>query len=109
MKKHKIFPAIFVIGVVSLCGIQIIQENVSFSPVVVYAQDAWRNEFDDICSRTQEAMLITEDELRTLVERCDKLNPLIQQLSETQKKIYSKRLQMCKELFTFMLESKHTK
>jgi len=70
------------------------------------AQDDWKKEFEDICSRTQDSMSFTPDELKGLVVRCDALKPRIEKLDETQKKIYLKRLQMCRDLLAFVLESK---
>jgi len=70
------------------------------------AQDDWKKEFEDICSKTQDSMSITPDELKSLVGRCDALRPRIEKLEETQKKVYLKRLQMCRDLLAFVLESK---
>jgi hypothetical protein len=109
MIKFKIITVIFVIGVISLCDFQVVLGNVSLNVETVYAQDDWRKEFDDICSRTQDAMTIPGDELRTLVDRCDRLKPSIEKLDETQRKIYQKRLQMCRDLFAFVLESQKGK
>jgi hypothetical protein len=76
---------------------------------IAEAQNDWKNEFEDICSKTQDPMALTADELRLLVGRCDALRPRIEKLDETQKKVYLKRLQMCRDLFAFVLESKEGK
>lgn len=76
---------------------------------IAEAQDDWKNEFDDICSKTQDSMALTPDELKQLVGRCDALRPRIEKLEETQKKVYLKRLQMCRDLFVFVLQSKEGK
>ncbi len=73
------------------------------------AEDEWKAEFESVCSRTQDSMSFEADELRALVDRCDKLKSRIEQLDETQKKVYLKRLQMCRELFAFVLESRGKK
>jgi hypothetical protein len=70
------------------------------------AQDDWKKEFEDICSQTQDALLFTPEELKGLVGRCDALKPRIEKLDESQKKIYLKRLHMCRDLFTYAIESK---
>jgi len=75
-------------------------------PGAAYAQEDWKKEFDDICSKTQDAMAFSPGELRSLVERCNRLRPLIEKLDETRRKVYLKRLQMCRDLFSFVLESK---
>ncbi len=74
-----------------------------------YAQDGWKTEFEAICARTQEAAGMTPDELKNLVDRCDKLSPQIEQLDETQRKVYRKRLKMCRDLYAFVLETKEKK
>jgi len=51
-------------------------------------------------------MSFTPDELKSLVGRCDALKPRIEKLEETQRKVYLKRLQMCRDLLAFVLESK---
>jgi hypothetical protein len=73
---------------------------------VAYAQEDWKNDFDDICGKTQDAMAFSPDELKSLVERCDKLKLLIEKLPETQRKVFLRRLQMCRQLFVFALENK---
>lgn len=72
----------------------------------VYAQDDWKKEFETVCAKTQDSGVLSDEELKDLVERCDRLRPLIEKLDETQKKVYLKRLQMCRNLFSFMLETR---
>lgn len=70
------------------------------------AQEDWKKEFEDVCSRTQDAMVIPSDDLRTLIGRCDRLKPIVDKLDESQRKVYSKRLQLCRDLYLFVLESR---
>lgn len=70
-----------------------------------HADDAWKTEFDDICSKTDEASALPKAELQMLIERCDKLKTRIEALDESARKIYMKRLQVCRDLFVFVLES----
>lgn len=70
------------------------------------AEEPWRKEIEDICSRTDDSMSLSKAELQSLIERCDKLKPVIESLEETPRKVYRKRLQMCRELFAFVLQSK---
>jgi len=69
------------------------------------AEDGWKAEFDDICGRTSDAMALSKDEVKGLIERCDRLQPRIEKLDESAAKVYLKRLKMCKDLFVFVLES----
>lgn len=70
------------------------------------AEDAWKTEMDDICSKTQDSMTMSSEELKSLVERCDRLKPIISGLDETLSKVFGKRLQMCRDLYAFMVETK---
>lgn len=69
-------------------------------------QENWQKEFDDVCSKTQDAMIFSQQELKSLVDRCDALEPQIAKLDETRKKVYLKRLQQCRGLYSYVLESK---
>jgi hypothetical protein len=73
------------------------------------AQEDWKKEFEDLCARTQDSAGIPADELKKLIERCDQLKLRIDKLDETQRKVYLKRLQMCRDLYAFVLESKEKK
>jgi hypothetical protein len=76
------------------------------SSFVAQAQEDWKAEFADVCSKTEDPMALTKEEVRTLIDRCDKLKPRIEKLEESAAKVYLKRLQKCRDLFVFVLESK---
>jgi len=71
-----------------------------------YAEDYWKTEFDDLCSRTQDVMAFTPEELKGFIQRCDKLKPMITKLGESESKVYLKRLDLCRNLFSYALEVK---
>jgi hypothetical protein len=73
---------------------------------VVFAEDDWKTEFDELSSKTDEAMNLTKAEVKVLVERCDKLKQRIETLDESARKVYLKRLQLSRDLFSFVLDSK---
>ena len=98
--------AISVIAVVLLVAAQVGGDNNFLSPQSVYAQDDWKNEFDDICVKTNESMNLSDEELKSLVSRAEKLVPLIEKLDETRRKVYLRRLQKCRDLLSFVLESR---
>ncbi len=75
------------------------------APSPAAAQD-WKKEFEEVCAKTQDAMALPLDELRTLVARCDRLKPRIEGLDESQRKVYSRRLQVCRDLYQFVLDSR---
>ena len=93
-------------ALVVLASAPVFSDGRCASAAAASAQDDWKKEFEDICSRTQDSMSFTPDELKSLVGRCDALRPRIEKLDETQKKVYLKRLQMCRDLLAFVLESK---
>ncbi|MBP1732236.1 MAG: hypothetical protein H6Q55_2665 [Deltaproteobacteria bacterium] len=73
---------------------------------VAYAQDSWQKEFDDICSKTQDAMLFNVEELRNLIARCDALKPRIEKLEASERKVATKKLSVCRDLYEFVREAK---
>jgi len=108
MKKLKIvFLLLALASVVSFS--QVREENLVMAAGPVFAQEDWKGEFEDVCSKTQDAMTFSADELKNLIVRCDKLKPLIDKLDESPRKVYLRRLQLCKDLFVFVLGSKERK
>jgi hypothetical protein len=71
-----------------------------------YCDEAWREEFDGACAKTMDAMALSRDELKDLIGRCERLQKIIEQQDETVRKVYLKRLQMCKNLYAYVLEAK---
>jgi hypothetical protein len=86
-----------------------VEQGVLTSAGLIYAQDDWKTEFETVCAKTQDPGALSDNELKELVQRCDKLKPLMEKLDETQRKVYLKRLQMCRNLFVFVLESREKK
>ncbi len=70
------------------------------------AGDDWKKEFDDVCSKTEYSMSMSPAELRQLVERCDKLNTIIETQDESTRKVFKKRLKLCRDLYDYVLKSK---
>jgi hypothetical protein len=71
-----------------------------------WAEEPWRQEMDAVCSRTQDSMSLSLVELKQLVERCDKLKPTIEAQEESTRKVFRKRLQLCRDLYAFVLKSR---
>ncbi|MBT0666086.1 hypothetical protein KI809_17375 [Geobacter pelophilus] len=70
------------------------------------AGDDWKKEFEDICNKTENSMALPTEELKSLVARCDKLKPVIDAQDESTKKVFRKRLQLCRDLYDFVLKSR---
>jgi hypothetical protein len=51
-------------------------------------------------------MSLTAEELKGLVARCEKLGPVIDKLEASERKVFQRRLQLCCDLYRYMLESK---
>jgi hypothetical protein len=76
---------------------------------IAHGEETWKKEFEEICGNTDDSMKLSQDELKKLIAGCDRLKPSIEALEETPRKVYLKRLQMCKGLLLFVLESKEKK
>jgi hypothetical protein len=68
--------------------------------------EAWRADFDAVCAQSNEAMALPVSELKTLIEKCDRLQKVIEAQEETVRKVFLKRLQLCRNLYVFVLEAK---
>jgi len=71
-------------------------------------QDTWQKEFDAICCKTQDAMSFSEEELGLLISGCDALQPRMDKLDETRKKVYAGRLHSCRGVYQYALDWKRT-
>lgn len=73
---------------------------------VAYGEDSWRTDFDTTCAKSNDAMALSMPELKKLIEQCDNLQKIIVTQDETVRKVFLKRLQLCKNLYVFVLEAK---
>jgi hypothetical protein len=104
--KRKSLVIALIAALSVLTGFAVFIDGLPASQAAAIAQDDWKREFEDICSQTQDSTFLTTEELKGLIGRCETLRPRIEKLDETQKKIFLKRLQMCRDLFAYTLESK---
>uniref|UniRef100_C6E2X1 Uncharacterized protein n=1 Tax=Geobacter sp. (strain M21) TaxID=443144 RepID=C6E2X1_GEOSM len=70
----------------------------------VRGAEAWQESFEKTCARTNDAMALSVEELRALVESCNALEKVIEKQEASVRKVYLKRLQLCKNLYAYMLE-----
>ena len=68
--------------------------------------DGWRSDFDATCAQSNDAMALSVTEPKKLIEQCDSLQKVIESQEETVRKVFMKRLQMCRNLYVFVLETK---
>ncbi|KAA0890404.1 hypothetical protein [Oryzomonas rubra] len=73
-----------------------------------YCDEVWRTEFEEACARTADVMTLSDNELKALIGKCERLQKVIEQQDETARKVYLKRLQMCKNLYVYILEAKNS-
>jgi hypothetical protein len=107
-KNYGIFLVVMAVSLIFSGGLNFeVREGLSLR--AAYAGDEWKKDFDDICSKTQDAMSYDRHELTNLLGRCDKLKPLIEKLGDTERRVYLKRLQRCRDLFAYALELKKGK
>src|SRR5271166_901782 len=103
--RETIIMVLVLMGLAGVCGVRALGEPQA-SAAQTRAPEVWRKEFDDICSKTEDAMTFSQDELTDLIRRCDALAPRIEKLDESRKKVYTGRLRMCRGLYAYVLDSK---
>jgi hypothetical protein len=70
------------------------------------AEKDWRAEFEEVCSKTDASMTMTDEELAQAVARCDGLLGRIGAEPDVVQRVYLKRLQKCRDLFAYVLETR---
>jgi hypothetical protein len=78
----------------------------ALAPAVARGEEAWLADFEQTCSRTGEAMALSTAELKGKLDRCDELQKIIESREESVRKVYLKRLQLCRNLYAYVLEYK---
>jgi hypothetical protein len=78
-----------------------------------YAQQDWKQEYADVCAKTQNAVTLSSEELKNYIDRCDKLQERFDEpegsLGASERKVYTKRLKMCRDIYDFALKYKDNK
>src|SRR5450755_4950973 len=103
--KTRIFTALL-FGFAGLCGVGVLAGRPAVASQAEASQESWRAEFDNVCAKTENAMTFSEEELADLIRRCDALQPQIQKLDESRKKVYREQLRKCRGLYAYLLEAK---
>ncbi|HBG08183.1 MAG: hypothetical protein A2075_18300 [Geobacteraceae bacterium GWC2_58_44] len=79
---------------------------VALLPATARSEEPWRAGFEQTCSKTGDAMTLSVAELNTLLEKCAALQKIIETQEESVRKVYLKRLQLCRNLYGYVLEYK---
>jgi hypothetical protein len=106
MRRSAVALLSAVAATIFLSGNPMTAGSASSGPAVPAAGDAWKAEFEAVCSRTDVAMTLSVSELKDLVARCVKLAPEIEAQEESTRKVYLRRLRMCRDLYKYVLETK---
>jgi len=106
MFRAKIVVVLLLMGLFGWYGARASQGSSSSPSQAAPAPEDWQKEFDDICSRTDNAMTVSQEELTELIRRCDALLPQMAKLDESRKKIYTERLRKCRGLYAYVLDAK---
>jgi hypothetical protein len=104
--KRAIFTGLLVLAFAGLGGVRVIGGTSAMASQAEATQESWRAEFDNICAKTEDAMTFSQEELTDLIRRCDSLQPQIEKLDESRRKVYSERLRKCRGLYAYVLEAK---
>jgi hypothetical protein len=106
--KAKMITVALFLGLVGVCGVPAMGGPQSSAAKAEPAKETWRKEFDAVCSKTQDAMTFSQEELTDLIQRCDTLLPQIEKLDESRKKVYLERLRKCRGLYVYVLDAKRS-
>jgi hypothetical protein len=68
--------------------------------------DSWRAELEAVCADSGAATTLSVSELTLLIGKCDALQKAIAAQEESVRKVYLRRLQMCRNLYDYVLEVK---
>ncbi len=79
---------------------------IAFAPIAAVAADNWKDSFDEICGKVQNADSLSDKELSAMLDKADKLVPVIQASDDPGKKVYLQRLKRCRGVYEFMIDSK---
>ena len=109
MKQLTVLFAIILVSA-SSAGSQLRNTIPFLSPNIAQAAEAWQNDFDDVCSRTEDAMTFSADELKNIITRSDAVKTQIEQTSdESRRRVMLKRLKMCRDLYAYVLSTLESK
>jgi hypothetical protein len=104
--RATIITVLLFLGLAGLGGVRAIGGPSASASQADAAQEAWQKEFDSICAKTEDAMTFSQEELTDLIRRCDRLQPRIEKLDESRKKVYLERLRKCRGLYAYVLDAK---
>ncbi len=106
LKPNVFMKGVLIVALAGLGGVRAVGGSSISAAEAPSAQGGWQAEFDDVCSKTQDAMSLSAEELTVLIQRCDSLAPEIEKLDATRKTVFMGRLKRCRGLYAYVLDSK---
>ena len=83
----------------------------NLSPAFAGQEGEWKEEFGIVCGGTQGAVSLSVEKLQEYIGRCDKLEERLDELKggngSTEKKVYTRRLKMCRDVYQYTLQYKN--
>ncbi|MBU0481964.1 MAG: hypothetical protein KKG47_12770 [Proteobacteria bacterium] len=66
----------------------------------------WREDFQKACGNTQAAEKMSMNELDEVIAECDKIEEVIKDSTDSDKKLYLFRVKKCRNFYLFMKETR---
>jgi hypothetical protein len=89
---------------VVLCAI--VLASMTPAPGTAASEEDWKVELAEVCAKTDISMTLSREELQVLISRCEELEKKIGAEDKVVRKIYLRRVERCRNLFAYVLESK---
>lgn len=70
------------------------------------AEENWNDQFEEICGKVQSADSMSDQEIAAMMDKADKLLPVIQASNNPGKKVFVTRLKRCRGVYEFMLDTR---
>ena len=64
----------------------------------------WKDDFERLCSYTEEASSLSTDQIQELMQESDRLLKTLETVNEPEKKVYIFRLKKCRNFFEYILD-----
>lgn len=100
-----VFAVFFAFAFVSQVVLDRRSGSLEVSMSTACAAEQWEKDLHEICSNTQNAMSMSQDELKAMIGKCDDLRPDLEKLEPKRAKIMLRKLNRCRDLYFFMIES----
>lgn len=67
----------------------------------------WKQDFEEMCGKTERAESMSVDELSTIITECERVQKEAEESTDPQKKIYIFRIKKCLNFYKFMKQTKN--